>query len=129
METNEAIKMLAAIAQESRLMVFRHLATAANPVNVGSLADAIGIPGNTLSFHLKELTAAGLLKPKRQGRTILYALNEENVAKLMGFLLKDCCSGRPNLCGFDFCEPTKPSEQDSTPKRTVKKKPGVKQRL
>ncbi|MDA7871949.1 helix-turn-helix domain-containing protein, partial [Akkermansiaceae bacterium] len=65
---------------------------------------ALGIPKPTLSFHLKELSTAGLIDSEKTGRSIKYRLQSKRMSQLMAFLTEDCCQGRPELC----C-PTKPS--------------------
>lgn len=91
--------MLAALAQESRLAVFRRLARSVAEITAGDLARELDVPPNTLSFHLKELLAAGLIQSRRDGRRIWFRLDQTNVGQLMDFLLRDCCDGRPELCG------------------------------
>ena len=93
--------MLAAIAQESRLAVFRRLACAGGELTPGVLAEELAIPANTLSFHLKELVAAGLITGRREGRSIHYALHQEGVRGLIAYLCEDCCGGKPELCGLE----------------------------
>jgi DNA-binding transcriptional ArsR family regulator len=95
--------MLTAIAHETRLTVFRKLAAAGCEVSAGGLAEQVDVPANTLSFHLKELAHAGLVKSRRDGRAILYSLDENSVRSLMGYLLEDCCGGRPDLCQPQPC--------------------------
>jgi len=102
MESRHAVSMLAAIAQESRLLVFRRLASAGNEVSAGALAEELAIPANTLSFHLKELVAAGLTVSRREGRSIKYSLHQDNVRKLIAYLCEDCCGGKPELCGISL---------------------------
>jgi ArsR family transcriptional regulator, arsenate/arsenite/antimonite-responsive transcriptional repressor len=109
--------MLTAIAHETRLMVFRTLAAAGREISAGGLAEQLHVPSTTLSFHLKELANAQLVRSRRDGRTILYALDEGNVGSLMNYLLEDCCSGRPELCQpGQCCEPT---TVDRTKRRRV----------
>lgn len=97
MKTKSAVAVLASLAQESRLDVFRELVRTHDPVGAGipagELAKRLDIPAPTLSFHLKELRQAGLLAATRQGRSILYAVDFEAMAELLGFLLEDCCQG------------------------------------
>jgi ArsR family transcriptional regulator, arsenate/arsenite/antimonite-responsive transcriptional repressor len=98
--------MLTAIAHETRLTVFRTLAAAGREISAGDLALQLNVPAPTLSFHLKELTNAHLINARRDGRTILYSLDEGNVGRLMGYLLEDCCGGRAELCQQgQCCEP------------------------
>ena len=113
MESKDAIETLGALAQETRLAVFRLLVSAGNDgLVVGQIVDALGIPGPTLSFHLKELTRAGLVVPQREGRSIRYALSVERMREFLSFLSDDCCQGRPELClpGNTRCEDGKSGE-------------------
>jgi DNA-binding transcriptional ArsR family regulator len=100
MKSSAAVEMLKALAQESRLEVFRTLAATCGSVSAGSLAETLGVPANTLSFHLKELVNAGLITATRDGRSILYALAQDNVRDLIAYLCQDCCGGRPELCAI-----------------------------
>lgn len=110
MNHKQAIEMLAALAQESRLAVFRRLAAEGTAVTAGNLARSLRIPLNTMSFHLKGLTAAGLLEARRDGRSIFYSLHKKNVSRLMSYLWDDCCGGQPELCGLS----TRPLEACAT---------------
>jgi len=100
METiDQAIKSLSALAQESRLNVFRLLVRAGEEgIPAGEISEQLGIPPATLSFHLKELASAGLVHQTKQGRSVIYSMNAEAIGALMEFLLQDCCQGRPELC-------------------------------
>ncbi|MEZ5300864.1 MAG: helix-turn-helix domain-containing protein [Verrucomicrobiales bacterium] len=99
MESKDAVAALAALAQEARLAVFRLLVVAGEDgMGAGAIADQLGIPKATLSFHLKELTHAGLIDAERQGRAIIYRLRVGGIRGLLGFLLEDCCQGRAELC-------------------------------
>jgi ArsR family transcriptional regulator, arsenate/arsenite/antimonite-responsive transcriptional repressor len=94
-----AISVLAALAQPTRLAIFR-LLIKHEPVGItaGVIADTIGAPHNTLSTHLAILVRAGLLRSTRDGRTITYRSNVEGMRALIGFLVSDCCDGHPELC-------------------------------
>jgi DNA-binding transcriptional ArsR family regulator len=94
MEKQLAISALAALAQETRLDVFR-LLVQAGPLGVpaGELGDALGIPSATLSFHLKELKSAGLVRVERQGRSRIYRPDFAAANELVGFLTANCCQG------------------------------------
>jgi DNA-binding transcriptional ArsR family regulator len=93
-EKQEAIAALAALAQESRLDVFRLLVRAGNDgLAVGEIAEALGLPSPTLSFHLKELTSAGLLRFERVGRSRIYRPDFAAMQRLVGFLTEHCCEG------------------------------------
>ncbi|MDZ4818140.1 MAG: metalloregulator ArsR/SmtB family transcription factor [Planctomycetota bacterium] len=99
MKTAQAVTALAAIAQESRLKVFRLLVVAgAEGLAAGEIAEQLAIPPATLTFHLKELVHAGLIAPQRFGRSIRYTLVVNTMRELMQFLTEDCCQGRPELC-------------------------------
>lgn len=99
MELNEAVTALSSLAQPVRLQVFRLLVRAGDEgLCAGDLSRELGIPKNTLSFHLKELTGAELVSSERNGRSITYRLRTEGMKQLMKFLTEDCCQGRPDLC-------------------------------
>lgn len=98
MESTQAVNALAALAQPSRLELFRVLAGAPGPLCAGDLAERLELPKPTLSFHLKELSQAGLIAARREGRSIFYSVKPEGIRELMGFLTEDCCQGRPELC-------------------------------
>jgi DNA-binding transcriptional ArsR family regulator len=101
METKEAIKALAALAQEHRLHVFRLLVRhAPHGLPAGHIAAQVGIPASTMSAHLAQLARAGLLRSWREQRRILYAVETEGIRQLVTFLTEDCCGGRPELCGY-----------------------------
>ena len=100
METiGQAVKMLSALSQESRLNIFRILVKRGTQgMAAGEIAQELAIPAATLSFHLKELSAAALIGQRREGRSIIYSLNVESIKFLMEFLMNDCCQGNPELC-------------------------------
>lgn len=94
METLNAVAALAALAQESRLAVFR-LLIQAGPVGMaaGKISEAVGIPPSSLSFHLKELTNAGMVTSRQEGRFVIYEANFSTAAALVAFLTENCCGG------------------------------------
>jgi ArsR family transcriptional regulator len=103
METNIAIKALAALAQESRLTIFRLLVQAGpEGMAAGKIGETLDIPPSSLSFHLKELANADLVGTKQDGRFVIYSANFAHMTKLLGFLTENCCGGVP--CGPD-CGP------------------------
>jgi DNA-binding transcriptional ArsR family regulator len=105
METTASIAALAALAQEHRLEVFRVLVRAGEAgLPAGQIATALGIPNNTLSFHLDRLRNAGLVTQQRQGRSIIYAANYATMNALVGYLTENCCAGRLDPAGVTTCD-------------------------
>jgi DNA-binding transcriptional ArsR family regulator len=99
MESNAAIKRLSALAQESRLAVFRLLVKAGPAgVSAGEIARALEITPNTLSAQLTVLSNAGLVTSRRDGRSIIYAAGYDSMRELLVYLMEDCCQGRPEVC-------------------------------
>jgi len=95
MESKSVVESLSALAQESRLHVYRLLVQAGpEGLAAGDIADRVGIPANTLSFHLKTLSHAGLVASLQQGRFIYYSANYAQMNALVGFLTENCCGGR-----------------------------------
>jgi ArsR family transcriptional regulator len=92
METNSAITALTALAQESRLAIFRLLVQAgAHSLSAGEIKEKTGIPGSSLSFHLKELCHAGLINARPESRYIYYSANYETMNELLSYLTENCC--------------------------------------
>lgn len=106
MDTADAIRSLGALAQETRLQAFRTLVQA-GPAGcpAGTLADALGVPPTTLSFHLSQLANAGLVTARRDGRSILYAADFDRMNALIGFMTENCCGGTPSSAGLPLCAP------------------------
>lgn len=101
MNETEVIKALAALAQEHRLRVFRALVVAgAAGLTPGSLAQALQLPAATLSFHLKELCSAGLVRQQRQGRNLLYRVEFACMNGLLAYLTAHCCAGERDCFGL-----------------------------
>ena len=102
MKSLQATAALAALSQETRLSVFRHL-VAAGPQGrqAGLIAGRLKVPPPTLSFHLKELERAGLVTQRRESRNIIYAANYATMKALLSYLMEDCCGGRPEICDID----------------------------
>lgn len=95
METKAAIIALAALAQESRLAIFRLLVqTGPNGLAAGKIGEVLGIPPSSLSFHMKELSHAGLVRSRQASRYVIYSANFEAMSDLLAFLTENCCEGR-----------------------------------
>jgi DNA-binding transcriptional ArsR family regulator len=100
MDSIVAIGALAALAQNTRLEVFRVLVSREpDGAAAGELARILAVPQNTLSAHLAVLARAGLVQNERRSRSIIYRANLERLRDVMLFLARDCCGGRPELCG------------------------------
>lgn len=99
MESEKVILALAALAQSTRLDVFR-LLVKHEPEGrpAGDIARDLAVPQNTMSSHLAILTRAGLVAAKRSGRSIVYRADLAQLQDVMLFLLKDCCGGKPEIC-------------------------------
>lgn len=99
MDINTAIKGFGALAQETRLETFRLLVrSGAAGMAAGDIANALGVPQNTLSSHLGILVNAGILESTRDGRSVFYRVDLDGTQALLNFLLKDCCQGNPKVC-------------------------------
>lgn len=96
MDTKAAVRSLAALAQDSRLEVFRLLVQAGpEGLAAGDIAERLGMPGSTLSFHVKTLSQAGLVEPRQESRFIYYSARFDAMNDLIAFLGENCCGGRP----------------------------------
>jgi ArsR family transcriptional regulator len=94
MDESTVIRSLAALAQPVRLQVFRALVvTGQAGLTPGAMAEALGVPPNTLSFHLKELAGAGLVSHRRVGRFVVYRAEYAHMSALLGYLTDNCCQG------------------------------------
>lgn len=99
MEITDAVSALGALAQETRLSIYRLLVQAGpEGVIVGQIRDALDVPPATLSFHLKELNHAGLVQQRQDGRFIYYSADFAQMSALMTFLTENCCQGMPQQC-------------------------------
>jgi ArsR family transcriptional regulator len=112
MEKLDAVASLAALAQDSRLDVYR-LLVQAGPAGMaaGEVATALEIAPNTLSFHFDRLRHAGLVNVARQGRSLIYAARYETMNNLLAYLTQNCCGGKPDLCRPTACTPAKPARK------------------
>ena len=99
MKITEAVTSLAALAQETRLSIYRLLVEAGpDGVSAGRLGEKLKVPAATLSFHLKELARAGLVSSRQEKQFIYYAVDFGRMAELMTFLTQNCCQGMPEAC-------------------------------
>ncbi len=99
MDKTNALDALAALGQETRLDIFRLLVRAGSDgLAAGEIARRLDTFPNTLSAHLKILTRAGLVRPERDGRSIVYFTDFTGMRDLLAFLMEDCCNGNPELC-------------------------------
>ncbi len=113
MEKTNAVAALAALAQDSRLDVFRLLVQAGpGGLPAGQVAATLDLAPNTLSFHFDRLRSAGLVTVRRAGRSMIYAARFETMNALLGYLTENCCQGTQS-CGPAACRPA------SAPKRKV----------
>jgi protein-tyrosine-phosphatase/DNA-binding transcriptional ArsR family regulator len=100
MESSEAAAVFAALSVDTRLNLLRLLmAQGATGLPAGELAERLGLPPSTTSFHLAALERAGLTQSTRQGRQIIHAARIAGLRRLLAFLTESCCGGRPELCG------------------------------
>jgi ArsR family transcriptional regulator, arsenate/arsenite/antimonite-responsive transcriptional repressor len=98
MQPDQIITALGALAQEHRLAVFRLLVQAGEKgLAAGVLADMIGVSPSAMSFHLAQLSHAGLIAQRREGRSIIYSANYAAMTALLGYLTENCCAG--TACG------------------------------
>lgn len=96
MKITNAVGCLEALAQETRLSVYRALVQAGpEGLAAGAIAQAVETPASTLSFHLKGLAAAGLIRARQDGRFIYYATDYTAMSELLAFLTENCCKGMP----------------------------------
>ena len=98
METKAVLGALSALAQESRLGIFR-LLVQAGPTGLpaGKIAEALQVPPSSLSFHLKELSYAALISSRQEGRFVIYSANYPAMNELIAYLTENCCGGQPCL--------------------------------
>ena len=99
MELNIATQALGALSQESRLRAFRLLVrSGTDGMPAGEIARELEVPHNTLSSHLAILVNAGLIRSRRESRSIIYSIDFDGTRALLSFLMEDCCRGNPELC-------------------------------
>ena len=110
MKPENAIEALGALAQEHRLTLFRLLVQAGDKgLAAGAIAEKLGVPNSSLSFHLAQLRNAGLIVQERQHRSLIYRANYPAMNALVGYLMENCCAGTD--CGPDTACSTSTSER------------------
>ena len=117
METKQAVQALSALAQGSRLAIFR-LLVQAGPAGMaaGSIGEKLDLPPATLSFHLAGLTRAGLARSRQDGRFVIYTADFDSINALVSFLTENCCGGQS--CAPASCQPEtmKGNEHEKAPR-------------
>lgn len=107
MRTKQALKALSALAQESRLAIFKLLVKyGKDGISAGDLSEKLGIPAATLSFHLSQLSNAEMVVSRKQGRTVIYSANFDSMRDLLGYLYDRCSEA----VGEDFFAERKTGE-------------------
>ena len=95
MEIKAVVDALAALAQQTRLSVYRLLVEAGpDGMAAGRIGEELGLPAPTLSFHLAHLARAGLVRSRQDGRFVIYSADFQNMNQLVGYLTENCCGGR-----------------------------------
>ncbi len=109
MEKIDAVAALAALAQDSRLDVYRLLVQAGpEGLSAGAIAEALKLAPNTLTFHLDRLRVAGLVAVRRDGRSMIYTARYEAMNGLIAYLTENCCAGAPDQCApASACKPVR----------------------
>lgn len=109
MRVDSAVEALGALAQEHRLSLFRLLVQAGDKgMAAGAIAEKLGVPNSSLSFHLGQLKNAGLILQERQHRSLIYRANYPAMNALIGYLMENCCAGAD--CAAAACEPAPQSQ-------------------
>lgn len=104
------VDALAALAQRSRLAIFRLLVEAGpDGLAAGAIGEKLDLPPATLSFHLAHLTRTGLVRNRQEGRFIIYSASFESMNELVGYLTENCCAG--TACSPQVCAPTLPKSR------------------
>ena len=99
MKKEAVIHALSALAQETRIDIFRILVQAGpEGLPAGAIGERLGLPSPTLSFHLNQLRFAGLATSRRESRSIIYSANFKAMNQVLAYLTENCCGGRPELC-------------------------------
>jgi ArsR family transcriptional regulator, arsenate/arsenite/antimonite-responsive transcriptional repressor len=106
MDERQAVAGFAGLAQHTRLRIVRGLVRAGpDGMAAGAVAAAVGVSPSNLTFHLKELEHAGLVRSRRAARSIIYAAEFAALGALIRFLMEDCCAGHPEICAPALAAP------------------------
>src|SRR5580692_6816384 len=118
MKKSVVIGALSALAQETRLEIFRLLVEKGPAgLRAGEIGTRLGQPSPTMSFHLNQLRFAGLVRSRRESRSIIYSANFKAMNDLLAYLTENCCGGRPELCAPEAtCGPSESVSQQTTKK-------------
>jgi ArsR family transcriptional regulator len=112
MKNADAVASLGALAQDSRLEVFRLLVQAGpDGLPAGEVATKLKLAPNTLTFHFDRLRDAGLVTVRRDGRSMIYAVRIEAMNELLGYLTENCCNGAPEKCAPVACVPARAAKR------------------
>jgi DNA-binding transcriptional ArsR family regulator len=104
MEERQALSAFGALSQETRLRILRVLVVAGpEGLAAGTVAEQVGVSASNVSFHLRELELAGLVRARRNGRSMIYGADHATLGALIRFLLEDCCAGRVTVPGAPPC--------------------------
>jgi ArsR family transcriptional regulator, arsenate/arsenite/antimonite-responsive transcriptional repressor len=124
MENDVAITALAALAQETRLDIHRLLVeTGPEGLPAGRIAERLGLPLPTLSFHLAQLKQARLVSARRESRSIIYAANFATMTGLVAYLTENCCRGDPARCGIAAAAPPPETMTDGASRHEAPARP------
>jgi ArsR family transcriptional regulator len=118
MESSEVIGALGALAQEHRLALFRLLVQAGEEgMAAGAIAEALGVPNSSLSFHLAQLNRAGLIRQERRSRSLIYTADYKAMNALVGYLMENCCAGADCAPAATCAAPAAPLSETSQKRR------------
>jgi DNA-binding transcriptional ArsR family regulator len=110
MKTPQALRALAALAQDTRLAIYRLLVQQGpGGLSAGTVAERLDLPAATLSFHLKELATAGMVESRQEGRFIYYSANYDRMNGLLGYLTENCCQAEG--CASECAPQVRPSRR------------------
>jgi ArsR family transcriptional regulator len=123
MKKSEVIAALGALAQETRLDIFRLLVEKGpEGLPAGEIGERLGQPSPTMSFHLSQLRFAGMVTSRRESRSIIYSANYKSMNELLAYLSENCCGGRPELCAPGTATAYGPKEKTEQKTRDSRKK-------